>query len=55
MEKVRQLNLRLTKDEALWIREMLDVYLTCVKRDESNQKRGRDLIKRIEDQLNNIV
>lgn len=44
--------LYLNEDEGRWIREMLDVYLT-IRRNESNERLGRELIRRLDVGLSN--
>jgi hypothetical protein len=44
--------LYLDEDEGKWIREMLEVYLT-IRRNESNERLGRDLLRRIDVGLSN--
>ena len=41
------------KSEALWLKELIDVYLTVVQRDESNQKRGKEIIAKLTTGLEN--
>lgn len=44
--------LYLNEEEGKWIREMLDVYLT-IRRNESNERLGRELIRRLDVGLSN--